>query len=240
MSSQERLGACGLGVALSGVGATAVFLTQNQAGSTAMILVGAVFLLVGIQGTPISRASKDAIELRDREVTQQAKELVETEGAVEAERYLQGAVSADPRLLKTDSVSEMGFELWNLRLKQSLERIASTNDWIFTKEAASYDSGRDYMIECEDPPLGIQIVVKYIQAQSRVRISKQSFLKSLRRAFDSIDHHPILIITNILPISLGQLDKAADNIAGTVVKWSNEEDDESVKDAIDDILALVS
>ncbi|MEO3771485.1 hypothetical protein [Micromonospora sp. B9E7] len=48
-----RAMAVALGTAATGAGAVAVFVTSNQAGTAVLLLVGAVLVLLGLQGTPL-------------------------------------------------------------------------------------------------------------------------------------------------------------------------------------------
>jgi hypothetical protein len=49
----ERLGSSVIGVACVGGGLYATFRSGNQGGTLALLLVGAAFLLMGLQGTPL-------------------------------------------------------------------------------------------------------------------------------------------------------------------------------------------
>jgi hypothetical protein len=60
MRTWERLLAGIVGAAAGAAGTYTVFETSNQAGSAALIVVGAAFLLVGVQGTRLIRLGGSA------------------------------------------------------------------------------------------------------------------------------------------------------------------------------------
>ncbi|QKV77086.1 hypothetical protein [Amycolatopsis sp. Hca4] len=117
MTGWERALACLFGFGIAGAGGVAVFVSSNQAGTTSLVLIGAVFLLIGIQGTPIAKATKDSIELRARRVAKKAKELAKEGRADDAEGFIEGAIVAEPRLLKVEQVSRMGRDLFELSVE---------------------------------------------------------------------------------------------------------------------------
>ncbi|MFF4879703.1 restriction endonuclease [Micromonospora sp. NPDC000668] len=55
LSTRTRIAAIIFGLAGTGTGGWAVFSSDNQAGTAILLLIGAVLLLVGVQGTPLRR-----------------------------------------------------------------------------------------------------------------------------------------------------------------------------------------
>lgn len=55
MTSRQRQIAVGIGVLAGGGGGYAVFASSNQAGTAMLLLISLVFLLVGVEGTPVLR-----------------------------------------------------------------------------------------------------------------------------------------------------------------------------------------
>lgn len=82
MKDWERRVAFALGLLFAGPGGWAVFSSSNQAGSVALLLMGAAFLLIGVQGTPLIKigGSTANVELeRRRRRVQTAIEQADTE-----------------------------------------------------------------------------------------------------------------------------------------------------------------
>jgi hypothetical protein len=100
-------GAVGLaGVIAGGVG---VFLSANQAGTTAILLLGAVFLLMAVQGTAIIKAGKDSVELERRrkkalDLSERAAEKLEQEDLPAAGAYQEAAKAVDPSIRREPAV----------------------------------------------------------------------------------------------------------------------------------------
>jgi hypothetical protein len=69
----ERATAAVLGACGAVFGCLAVFITSNQAGSAVLLLISAAFLLIGIQGTPLTKltSGSNTLELDKRRIGQQ-------------------------------------------------------------------------------------------------------------------------------------------------------------------------
>jgi hypothetical protein len=235
MSGLERTGASVVGALLGGGGAAAVFITNNQAGSTAMILVGAVFLIIGVQGTPISRASKDSVELRDREVVKTTAEIADKNGPEEAENYLRGAVSADPRLLSVSSVVHMTWELYEMRVRHALERIAFQNKAALThmdRDVQTVDFTLAFRGNDENDMRAINIVIKY----SSTPVSS-SYLSRIVQPSLFI---PVLLISNSPLSRSGQHQFQTLREFGGFCNWVNESDDGKLAAEIDRVAKMTA
>ena len=55
LTRSQRQAALGLGILAGGGGAYAVFASSNQAGTVVLLLIALVFLLIGVEGTPLLR-----------------------------------------------------------------------------------------------------------------------------------------------------------------------------------------
>jgi hypothetical protein len=104
----ERVLAGAVGLASAGGGGVSVFISNNQAGSTALLLVGGIFLLLAVQGTAIRRATRESLELDPRtartRVIKKAPEILKEEGADKAEAFMEGAITRDPGLIGDERV----------------------------------------------------------------------------------------------------------------------------------------
>lgn len=97
----ERAAAMVIGTILAGVAIWALFTSSNQAGTAALLLVAAAFLLIGVQGTALVRfgSGSASVEL-DRRVAaavQRADEVAERDPRL-AQGILDGAAIIEPRV----------------------------------------------------------------------------------------------------------------------------------------------
>ncbi|WP_249997653.1 hypothetical protein [Actinoplanes sp. M2I2] len=107
LTAWERAGALFFGLLAGGGGAWSVFATENQAGSAVLVLMGAAFLLMGLQGTPLIRlgTSEHGVELeRRRRRVERAIEQARAEdnaevaaGIVEAASIIEPSLMQSPR-----------------------------------------------------------------------------------------------------------------------------------------------
>jgi hypothetical protein len=107
MKLWERWVAIVLGVILAGLGVWAVFKSSNQAGSAVLLLMGAAFLLIGVQGTPLIKIGGSTANLeleRRRRRFEKAIEQAKSEtnpdvaqGMIEATTILEPQLASSPR-----------------------------------------------------------------------------------------------------------------------------------------------
>jgi hypothetical protein len=107
LSRWERLAASLSGIALSGAGATAVFITGNQAGSVALLLVGVVLLIMAINGSPLTRARYQDYELFMARRRHQIVATINQDSPEEARQALQVLSSVDPGASRDPFVAQM-------------------------------------------------------------------------------------------------------------------------------------
>ena len=125
----ERICALTVGTICGGAGGYAVFEKSNQAGTAMLLILAAIFLLIGVQGTPLIRFGSNSgsveLERRRRRKVQQALEQANEENNTEkAEGIVEGVkiVAPDlvPRSLDTyrqyeddvaNAISKMGYKI---------------------------------------------------------------------------------------------------------------------------------
>jgi hypothetical protein len=100
----ERIFAISLGLLTGGAGGYAVFVSTNQAGTAALLILSAIFSLIGIQGTPLIRftSGSNSFELDRRkrgELDRAVEEAKEENNLDRAAGIVQGAAIAQPRLV---------------------------------------------------------------------------------------------------------------------------------------------
>jgi hypothetical protein len=100
----ERVCALTVGAICGGAGGYAVFERSNQAGTAMLLILAAIFLLIGVQGTPLIRfgSTSGSVELerRRRRKVQQALDQANKEANTEkAEGIVEGVKLVAPDLL---------------------------------------------------------------------------------------------------------------------------------------------
>jgi putative peptidoglycan lipid II flippase len=91
LTPRQRQAAIAIGVLAGGSGAYAVFASSNQAGTFALLLTALVFLLIGVEGTPLIRRTGTGISVRRRhEVTPEPQRgaSLETETSIPEPRLV--------------------------------------------------------------------------------------------------------------------------------------------------------
>lgn len=105
----ERTVAVCVGIASGGAGAYAVFASSNQAGTAVLLVASVVFLLIGIQGTPLIHfaSGSNSVELERRRRVQRAlKRADEEDNLDKAAGIVEGAAIAEPHLVPMGALYE--------------------------------------------------------------------------------------------------------------------------------------
>lgn len=101
LSGLERAFAYGVGIVAGGAGGYAVFERSNQLGSAVLLVIGAVFILIGVQGTRVISftTGSNTVEWDRRRKVEKAIVEAQNEGNLEkASGIAEGAVIAAPYL----------------------------------------------------------------------------------------------------------------------------------------------
>lgn len=97
------------------VGGVAIFVSTNQAGTTAILALGAIFVLLAVQGTAIRKASKNSVELDPRDAVGRtlvkANDFYQEKGPSEARAIIEGAATARPEI-KNDAAFQIAGSVW--------------------------------------------------------------------------------------------------------------------------------
>ncbi len=225
LSRWERLAAAVAGVLACGAGVLAVFRSDNQAGTVALILAGALFLLMGVNGAPLVRARYQDYELfmarRRREVVGNIDdEPVESAVvALETLRTVDPQAARDPAFLHA-AAALYGRQVFN-RLKQ-IEPNATYTD-------GPGDMGRDAVLQAP----GGQIAVS-------IRGGSNKFFQADLVAATHIPHDladAILIVTSkALPPNIDRRLREARNADSRpieLVRWVDSQDDEILREKVE-------
>lgn len=100
----ERICALVIGAICGGAGGYAVFEKTNQAGTAMLLILAAIFLLIGVQGTPLIRfgSSSGSVELerrRRRKVQQALEQAKEEDNTEKADGIVEGVKLIAPDLV---------------------------------------------------------------------------------------------------------------------------------------------
>jgi hypothetical protein len=248
LSPLERCIASLIGLAGVGAGGAGVFLSDNQAGTTAILLLGAVFLLMGVQGTAIIKAGKDSVELERRQAGQKilkrAVEIAENDPG-EASELIEAAKAVDPPLRSDPAVRELSYRIYETEIGKAIRRAAERltdrrrspiaidfNAMVKRREvdALIYDSAR--------PEHAAAIELK---ATSRSYLSPAQIDAYVGKAKSM--NMPVLLVSNAnLPQQywINTLDNNRDLGNISVVVWRNEQDDIELTNSLDHVLNMAA
>jgi putative peptidoglycan lipid II flippase len=99
LTRRQRQAAVAIGVLAGGSGAYAVFASSNQAGTFVLLLTALVFLLIGVEGTPLTRRTGTRVSARRRhEAMPEAQDGVgpETDAQISEPQYVHRSGAAGP------------------------------------------------------------------------------------------------------------------------------------------------
>ncbi|WP_140158147.1 hypothetical protein [Micromonospora sp. NBS 11-29] len=206
----ERLGASALGLVAGGGGGWAVFTTDNQAGSAVLVVIGAAFLLMGLQGTPLIRVggadSGVELERRRRRVERAIEQARHEENQEVAAGIVEGASILEPAVFRSLRYRR---ELYVSKVALALQTVGAA------VERGKNDRGPDLVAQTATGLVNIE--VKYIGG----RLS----LSGVRQA-ESYSHGvPALVVTNA-PLSPEVESHNASERSRHVeaVRWNDERD----------------
>ncbi len=229
LSRWGRLAAGVAGLALSGAGTAAVFVTQNQAGSVVLVLGGIVFLLMLISGNPLLSLGHGDTQMlfatRRRRVIQEAEEAPPRE----ARSALEALSTIDPRVSRDAAFIQTSARVYERLVYSELIRLFPD---ISVREEKLDASGFDLIVATSD-----RRMVSVELRESTSPVSAQTIRQLLGLAAVSV--------TGALLVSNQRLTRAADELLRRAqeggsnaffVQWRDENDSDALKDAV--IVAL--
>jgi hypothetical protein len=206
-----------------------VFASSNQAGTAILLVLSAIFLLIGIQGTSLIRFSTGSntfeLERRKRNVEQVAAEVAK-EDPDRAAGIIQGAEIALPAL---GSFSQSEGLLYERRVETALLSMGYVSTGL-----RGVDYGYDFALSrAGDSEAKVYVEVKYRRSArldaSTVRslIDRSAFLRA-----------PFLIVTNADSTIASAAYAAEDGREFPVrlVRWRGESDNDALREALVELL----
>jgi len=239
----ERFFAGLVGAVGVGAGGVGIFLSENQAGTTTILLVGAVFLLMSVQGTRIIKAGKDSVELeqkrRGRKLTERAVEAIENKKDPEKAAELAAAARrADPSLSKEPSFRYLKHQIYE---RQAYEAVRRAIDHLIEDGALPAEGSAPYLGSEVVAPSGTRYDGSlnrigtrqiYVEFRNYRRALSVNTIRELRgQALE--DGADVLLVTPTEPDawvrSQGENFKSARVVPA---KWADESDDVNIEKAL--------
>jgi len=228
----ERAAAGLLGLGGVGCGGFGVFYSSNQAGTTALLLIGAAFLLMAVQGTAIVKAGKDSFELERRravdKLTEKATDALEDEQTAEAAVLLDAAREMAPQA--SDAVlRRLTYELYEQRVAQAVAELPRSLD---ISRRARFGKHEFDLVVTDPARDGRRVAIE-------VRTTSGAFLGTARvRA--PLGHAqelglPVLIVANA---RLSTAARAYFGPTAAFVEWQGDHDSAALHDAIGRLLDI--
>lgn len=188
LSRTERASAGAVGGLAGIAGAAALFITDNQAGTAAILVIAVAFLLIAIQGTPLTRfgSGEHAIELERRRLGKELVDQAESEPDLEAkEALITAAETVDPSGRWISQLEPIRYERL---VYDALHRVLGENGASKIDRPAQ-DTGVDYVVRLS-PNARIAVEAKF----SRRLFSRDRITAAQNYALTT--GTPVLIVTN--------------------------------------------
>jgi hypothetical protein len=244
----------------TGVGGIGIFLSDNQAGTTAILLLGAIFVLIAIQGTPLRSASRESIELSERQVVDLVAEKAENEleedeperarATIEGASAVRPDIEKDPRLLQL-TAKALEREVVRAVERAVLKAVGATNRIVSTEypwkfAGAEFDALIELIEVGQRGDYGADSPHKRVVVEVSIAVSGRVFgTKKLRHDLAKFalvaDEAALLLVSNQPLSELGRevLDKYMEQRQRKVrfVVWRDDEDDPLLTRACSELLA---
>ncbi|WP_371592727.1 hypothetical protein [Streptomyces virginiae] len=227
-----------LGFLLCGAGSAAVFMTENQAGSVALILAGALFIILTIGGNPLHSMGFGDTQMRFavQRRRQQVLESVSHAPPEEARRTLEVLQTIDPGV-----VEDAGFRYQSARAFEGLIKQRFMQLFPDCTIATEAPYGHVDFIVARPVHRFLSVDALFLEQVSPHGISRASIVKRVRNFADSVV--PLIIVSNV-PMSHGaQRDLESAQASGTharFVQWRDERDDRDLYAAAEDLFRIPS
>lgn len=226
LSGWGRFAAGVTGLALSGAGAVAVFVTTNQAGSVALVLGGIVFLLMFISGNPLLSLGHGDTQMRF--VTRRRRVIQEAEEAPprEARSALEALSTIDPRASRDTAFIRTSGLVYERLVHAELKRLFPE----FSVSGQGIDGPGHFDITVATPGRRAMFVeLKSLQnpVSSRVVHQVTGMVAESVMGGLLVSNQPLTRSAGIL---LRQAQERGSKVA--FVQWRDENDSDALKDAV--------
>lgn len=238
LSKWERLAASLSGAALSGAGVAAVFVTSNQAGSVALLLVGVVLLIMGINGSPLTRARYQDYELFMTRRRRQIVASIEQDSPEEARQALQVLTTVDPGASRDPLVAHVSAAVLEREVINRLTVLFPTTSFA----AGPGDMGLDAVVPTPNGTIGVQVKggstpLSGLELRNLVLAASRARVPAAPAGVDAL-----LVVTNKpLPTNLPRrVREMSASLPTAVVRWVDEQDDQALDAKIQELTRRIS
>jgi len=224
----ERTTALAVGVASGGAGAYAVFASANQAGTAILLVLSAIFLLIGVQGTALIRFSSGSntveLERRKRDV-EQAVKMVAKEDPARAAGIIEGAEIAQPNLGSFAQVEET---LFARRVELAIVGLG----YFIANNFA--DSGADLIVGDKKNLSFVYVVTKYRDLSPL----PTPWVRETASRKHNIPY-PLLIVTNVgfRTVATAYVEDAQRESSAKLIQWRDSQDTDVLRDALAELFS---
>ncbi|GGQ26058.1 hypothetical protein GCM10010233_49040 [Streptomyces pseudogriseolus] len=229
LSWWERLAASTLGLGLSSAGVAAVFMTSNQAGSVALLLVGVVLLIMGINGSPLTRARYQDYEFFMTRRRRRVVESIQDDSPAEARQALQVLATLDPGASRDPVVASISNHLFEREVVSRLQRSFPLTE----VSEGTFDHGVDAVVPMNGCRIGVEVMGggrdRPLTGSDLRRIVNRASGARIRLTGSTIDG--LLIVTDRpFPASMSRRVRELSSVMPTaVVRWVDEQDDHALE-----------
>lgn len=233
----ERLGASLAGITLAGAGVVAVFVTGNQAGSVALLLVGAVLLIMAINGAPLTRARYQDYELLMARRRHEIVATIEQEEPQDARQALQVLSAVDPGSADDPFVAQVTAAVYEREVADRLARVYPGSHRV----SGRADLGVDILVETPTARIGVQVKAgRTVLTNSALRNVIQAASGARNSRLAPIDG--LLVVTNRpLPHDVSRRLREVTNpvLPTTVVRWVDDQDDTVLEARVQELVSRI-
>lgn len=214
-----------VGVIASGTGAAAVFISDNQAGTAALFVVAVAFLLIGIQGTPLTRfASGDhsaefaAKHRVSRKAIEDAIQAEQAGNSAAAENLVEFAATLDPSVENLPVVRALRYEQ---RVGEALVRLFGESGGFSSSTenpSGSADTEADFQLNINGSHIAVDVKFRTQKLGSRDLRNIQNMAARPNWA--------TLVVTNVpLSSEVIEFNSQNDIYPVEIVSWTGSNDD---------------
>lgn len=215
-----------LGTAAAGAGTVAVFVTENQVGTASLFVLAIALLLMGVQGTPITRfglGEKGSVEYADAVAQDLVQASQEAPTPDVAQAYLDAAVRVSPAVALSATTKAVAYETLVMR---ALEDVAGPTE----VQRLSRDDGVDFVVRTSATGR-VSVIVKYFEHSAGAAQASQ-----LRRVVERRTATPLLIVANSIPSrvrdEVQNFNQEPDHAPVVAVQWNGPSDNPSLQSAL--------
>lgn len=239
LSTTQRLIAGFAGAGSLGAGGASVFMTANQAGSVALLGVGAIFLTVAINGAPLLGAKFKDYELTMAPRRKNVVALAKLEEPEQAIRTLDVLEQIDPGSRRDPVVIKAHAEIYEREVRIAIRRLiagSGTNVITTRFSVGGKDLGYDFAFDLPEKTLHVD--VRYSNRDVPVSFPLM-YGRKLHEKVAELGISPLLVVTNMVPRPDWRYwpeskdpKEAIDESQLDLVRWRDQRDDQKLANAL--------